>query len=386
MANADLSWTPSSWRHRPALQQPAYADPALVASVLSEIRRQGPLVPPDESTALRRECAAAASGEAFIIQVGDCAESLDESPGRSAEAMSSLIADLAGSITGKTVAIARIAGQFAKPRSEPFETRDGLKLPSYCGDAVNGLPFDPEERRHDPARLTAVYRHSAKTLSHIRRIGSPIFTSHEALILPYEEALAFQDGDGRWWSGSGHMLWIGDRTRQVEGAHVAFASGIENAVGVKCGPTIKADELVRLADALDSERVPGKLLLIARFGADRIQSCLPDLLRVARREGLAAGWMIDPMHGNTRYDGGRKQRRIADMIQELRTFFEICGSEGVEPAGIHLEAVASKATECIGTDGRDPMADFPCDPRLNSEQAVELVKLSNAFRSQVAHA
>lgn len=385
MKSAEHSWTPRAWRSRPAAQQPDY-DPAELEIVLSDIREQGPLVLREECVALREKCAEAAAGAAFIVQAGDCAESLANDPVAESDAAGKLFAALDNTVRGETVRIARMAGQFAKPRSQPFETRNGLMLPAYRGDAVNGLLFDSEARRHDPARLAAVYRHSAATIGHLRRIGSPVFTSHEALILPYEEALAFQDGEGRWWSGSGHMLWIGDRTREIDGAHVAFASRIENVVGVKCGPTMEADNLIGLAGSLDPKRIAGKLLLIGRFGADRIESCLPPLLRASRCEGLAAAWMIDPMHGNTRNGGSRKQRRIADMIAEIRAFFEICRSECVKPAGIHLEVAAGRVAECIDIDGHDPMADFPCDPRLNSDQAVKLVKLADACRRQMAHA
>ena len=384
MASAETSWTPSSWRNRPALQQPDYADLAQAEAILSQIRAKGPLVSPLKCAGLRRECAAAASGEAFIVQAGDCAESLDADAVASAQAMSAMIADLARKVDGKAVTIARIAGQFAKPRSQPYETRDGVTLSAYRGDSINGLDFDAETRAHDPARLPAAYRHSALTLNHLRGLGRRPFVSHEALILPYEEALCTRDEAGHWWAGSGHMLWVGERTRQVDGAHVAFASGIENVIGVKCGPSLGADELLRLADTLDPERKPGKLLLIGRFGADRIESCLPPLLRAARSNGLAAGWMIDPMHGNTRYEGGRKQRRIADMIEELRAFFEICRSERIEPAGIHLEVTTGVSAECIGIDGLDPNADFPCDPRLNKEQALLVVKLAESYRHEMA--
>jgi 3-deoxy-7-phosphoheptulonate synthase len=355
-------------------------------AILAEIRRCGPLVSQEDCAALRKACASAAAGDAFIIQAGDCAESLDHDPLAAAEIASELFATLSGAVSGETISIARIAGQFAKPRSQPYETRDGITLPVYRGDAINGVDFDPETRAHDPNRLLLGYRHSAGTLGHLRHLGRRPYTSHEALILPYEEAQLFQDGDGRWWSGSGHMLWIGERTRQVDGAHVAFATGIENVIGVKCGPSLGEDELLRLANTLVPTRTPGKLLLIGRFGADRIGSCLPPLLRAARREGLAAAWMIDPMHGNTQYDGSRKQRRIADMIEEVRAFFPICHSEGVIPAGIHLEVTASDAAECIGDDGRDPMADFPCDPRLNARQALALVEFADLCRFEMAHA
>ena len=386
MASAKIPWFPSSWRSRQTLQQPDYADSGQLDRILAEIRRNGSLVTPKECAALRDACAAAASGEAFIVQAGDCAESLDQDAVAAAETTTELIATLSDAVGGEAVSIARIAGQFAKPRSEPFEARDGMSLPSYRGDAINGLPFDLEARRHDPARLLAAYRHSAATLGHLHRLDRRPYTSHEALVLPYEESLLSQDEDGRWWSGSAHMLWIGERTRQVNGGHIQFASGIENVVGVKCGPSLGTDELVHLADKLDPARVAGKLLLIGRFGAKIIEDCLPPLLRASRREGLAATWMIDPMHGNTRHYEGRKQRRITDMIEEVRAFFAICRSEGVDGVGIHLEVTAGAGSECIGPDGRDPMADFPCDPRLNAEQARYLVGLAASLRRVPAEA
>lgn len=386
MASAPHPWTPSSWRNRPALQQAEFADGRALDEILAEVHHLGPLVAVDECTVLRKACAAAASGEAFIVQAGDCAENIENDPVAAAQAMGNLIADLAGTIDGNAVEIARIAGQFAKPRSQPYEMRNGVTLPAYRGDAINGLGFDAQARVHDPARLLAAYRHSAATLDHLRRLERRPYVSHEALILPYEEALCTRDEGGRWWAGSGHMLWIGDRTRQVDGAHVDFASGIENVVGVKCGPTIDADELIHLADALDPQRKPGKLLLIGRFGADRIESCLPDLLQATKREGLAAAWMIDPMHGNTRKVNDRKRRRLTDLTSEIEAFFDICHSEGVKPAGIHLEVTAGSGAECIGADGIDPMADFPCDPRLNAKQARSLIALAAAHRRVPADA
>lgn len=365
------SWTPSDWREWPALQQPDYADEVAAAAAFAAIARAGPLVTPGECASLRTRCAAAARGEAFIVQAGDCAESLEADPVEAADCMSALIDRLAGTVRKPAVRIGRIAGQFAKPRSAEVQVRDGRSLPVYRGDSINGASFDAADRAHDPARLLAAYRHSAQSLDPLRRAG--VYSSHEALVLPYEEALCLRDDDGRWWAGSGHMLWIGERTRPTGGAHVAFCAGIANVVGAKCGPSLGAEELLRLADRLDPERVPGKLLLIGRFGAERIVQCLPPLLRAARREGVAAGWMIDPMHGNTRRLHGRKQRRLADIEAELDAFLAICHGEGVEPAGIHLEISAGPVSECIDEDGRDPAADFPCDPRLNAGQAERLV-------------
>ncbi|HET9355951.1 MAG TPA: 3-deoxy-7-phosphoheptulonate synthase [Sphingomicrobium sp.] len=372
MSVAVQDWKPSDWRARPALQQPDFADPAAAQRILADIAQRGPLVTAEECAELRLACAAAARGESFILQAGDCAESLDADPAQAADAMAALIRRLAGRVPQTVVPIGRIGGQFAKPRSASEEVREGRSLPVYRGDSINRLAFEESARAHDPSLLGAAHRHSSATIRHLRESRSGLFASHEALVLAYEEALCFPDPDRRWWAGSGHMLWIGERTRQVDGAHVAFAAGIANAVGVKCGPSLGSEELLRLADRLDPGREPGRLLLIARFGADSVERGLAPLIRAARSEGLAAAWMLDPMHGNTRRIGGRKQRRVADMLAETKAFFALCRSEGVVPAGLHLEVTTGEAAECVGADGIDPMADFPCDPRLTAAQA-ELV-------------
>lgn len=366
-------WAPSDWRGRTALQQPDYADGEQALRAIAAIAQGGPLVTAEECARLREACAEAVRSEAFILQAGDCAESLDAEPAAAAAAMGGMIARLGRGATQPVVAIGRIGGQFAKPRTALEETRGGRALPVYRGDAVNGAAFSEGARANDPGRMVGAYRHSAATIAHLRVTGGLLFASHEALLLPYEEALCFRDEAGRWWAGSGHMLWIGERTRDPEGAHVAFAAGVNNALGVKCGPAIMPEELVRLSDRLDPWREAGRLVLIARMGAERIGEVLPPLLREARREGLAAGWMLDPMHGNTRRVGGRKQRRVADMVAEAEKFAAICASEGVVPVGIHLEVTAGEA-ECVGEDGVDPLADFPCDPRLSEAQARLVVE------------
>lgn len=378
MADRPQAWTPNSWRGRPALQQPDYPDPALAEQRLAEIAAGGPLVSAEECAALRRACATAAMGAAFILQAGDCAESLAADPAEAADTLSGMVDRLSEAASRPVVPVGRIGGQFAKPRSALEEQRDGFTLPVYRGDAVNGASFDRVARSHDADRMLAAYRHSGTTIAHLRRHGLPIFASHEALLLPYEQALCFRGADGRWWAGSGHMLWIGERTRQVDGAHVEFVSGIANTVGVKCGPSMTEDDLLRLAERLDPTREPGKLLCILRLGADAIGERFPALLRVAQREGLAAGWILDPMHGNTRRIMGRKQRRLSDMLRETEAFVAICRSEGIVPAGIHLEVTTESAAECIGLDGADPMADFPCDPRLTEAQALPIVRAAAA--------
>ncbi|WP_118858232.1 3-deoxy-7-phosphoheptulonate synthase [Sphingomonas mesophila] len=365
-------WQPSDWRALNALQQPDYGDPGAVERALAEVAEGGPLVDEAACAALRAECAAAARGRAFIIQAGDCAESLAAEPGAAAEAMAGVIGRLAAEAGGPVVRIGRIGGQFAKPRSSATETRGGEALPVWRGDMINGVEFSAGARAHDPTRLVAAYRHSVATLDRLRRQGG-MYASHEALVLPYEEALCFRGANGRWWAGSGHALWIGERTRQLDGAHVAFAAGVANVVGVKCGPSLGADEMVRLAERLDPEREAGRLVLIARLGAERVGDVLPGWLERARAEGLAAAWMVDPMHGNTRRIGARKQRRVADVLAEARDFAAICRAAGVVAAGVHLEVTAGGAAECVGADGIDPGADFPCDPRLTEDEAAAVL-------------
>jgi 3-deoxy-7-phosphoheptulonate synthase len=279
------------------------------------------------------------------------------------------------------VEVARIAGQFAKPRSAHEETHEGLTLPAYRGDIVNGIAFDSIARRPDPQRMIRAHMQSvgtAASLSAARGTGSPIFTSHEALLLPYEEPLTRRDGAGRWWATSGHMLWLGDRTRQLDSAHVEYLRGIENVVGVKCGPTITSDELLRLIDRLDPLDRPGKLVLIGRFGAKRIGELLPPLMKAVRDEGRSVLWTIDPMHGNTAISGKRKVRRLADILAEIDAFFGIARSEGVHAGGLHLEMSALDVTECIGGRGPASVDELEknwltaCDPRLNRAQAVDL--------------
>ena len=279
------------------------------------------------------------------------------------------------------VNIARIAGQFAKPRSSPIERRGVVALPAYRGDGINGSGFTAAAREPDPARMIAIHAQSVETAQLLAgaRVGRPpIFTSHEALLLPYEQALARRDADGQWWATSGHMLWIGDRTRQVDGAHVAFASGIENPVGIKCGPSLGTNELLRLLDRIDPANRPGKIALIGRYGAVAIERHLPALMQATRREGRRVLWMIDPMHGNGRIEGSRKVRRVADMLTETRAFFAIARESGVYPAGLHLEMSADDVSECVGPDDTVSVGhNFQslCDPRLNAEQAVRLVQM-----------
>ena len=369
-------WTPGSWRERLAPQQPAYADPAAAERALAQIAAGGPLVTVEECVALRQAVARAARGEAFLLQAGDCAESLANDPGEAAAALASLLSDLARACGRPAIQIGRIAGQFAKPRSAELERRGDRSLPVYRGDAVNGLAFAAAARAHDPARLVEAVRHARTTTRWLRATGAPLFTSHEALLLGLEEALCFQSPDGRWWAGSGHLPWVGERTRDPAGAHVHFASGIANCVAVKCGPGLDPAGMIALAERLDPEREPGRLIFVARLGADAIADRLPALLAAAREAALAAAWVVDPMHGNSRRVDGRKQRRLADILTETRAFFAICREAGTVPAGLHLEVTTGDRAECVGADGIDPGADFPCDPRLTRAEALAVVEAS----------
>jgi len=378
------SWEKSDWRARAATQQPSYGDPDLLAEVERKLALADPVVSIEECASLRLLTAQAADGRGFILQGGDCAEMLGQDPVPAIAALAGLFDRLGSLISGEVINIGRIAGQFAKPRSSPTETRGETTLPAYRGDSINGSDFTAAARAPDPLRMIAAHGQSLATAAILRRMRSgkpPIFTSHEALLLPYEQALARRDEQGRWWATSGHMLWVGDRSRQVDGAHVRFLSGVENLVGVKCGPTLGPDELLRLLDRLDPVNRAGKIALVGRFGAHEIGKRLPPLLRAARREGRHVLWMIDPMHGNSRIEGAQKVRRFDDILAEAHAFFAISEAEGVHPAGLHLEMSPDDVTECIGASGPDDAAGMAinfqslCDPRLNAAQAEQLVRM-----------
>jgi len=299
------------------------------------------------------------------------------------------------------VHLARIAGQFAKPRSSGIETINGVTLPSYRGDAVNGPAFTEAARVPDPKRLLEAHRQAQVTIELLqayaaasyadlptvhREVGlneppRPVsmFTSHEALLLNYEQALVrYDDASEKYWATSGHMLWIGDRTRQLDGAHVEFARGVGNPIGLKCGPSLAVDEFLRLIERLDPQNAPGRLVLIGRFGAAKIAEHLPALMQATRRDGRNAIWSIDPMHGNTQTIEGLKTRMVDDIETEIRTFFEVAAAEGVHPGGVHLEMTGSDVTECIGGSHKLSRKDLGrrylthCDPRLNERQALDV--------------
>jgi 3-deoxy-7-phosphoheptulonate synthase len=379
-------WSPGSWRARPAAQMPAYPSTAALARVEQKLSAARPLVPFSEVRELRARLARVAAGEAFLVQGGDCAESFAEFSPEKVRRDEQLLLGLGHVIGAETpvVHVARAAGQFAKPRSAGTETEDGVTLPSYRGDAVNARGFDPESRTPDAERLIAVYGQSRATLALLNayRAAEPgrerLYVSHEALLLPYEQALTRRDASGLHWAGSGHMVWIGERTRALGGAHLEYARGIANPIGVKCGPGMSPDDLLRLIDLLDPQNVPGRLVLIGRFGAARIGSALPSLMQATRRAGSHAIWASDPMHGNGIAVNGIKTRRLADILDEVRSFFAIAASENVHAGGIHLEMSGSDVTECLGgrlCGGSDALGRrylSHCDPRLNPAQALEL--------------
>lgn len=436
-----MTWTPESWREKPALHIPAdYPDPAAVAAVEAELTSYPPLVFAGEVRTLRASLAQVARGEAFLLQGGDCAESFKEFHPNNIRDTFRVLLQMAVALTfgaaTPVIKVGRIAGQFAKPRSAPIETKDGVTLPSYRGDNINGMEFDEATRAPDPQRLLKAYGQAAATLNLIRAFanggyadlrnvhrwnlefvqgnrqedryraladkiseamdfmeacgidGSEVrairevdfYTSHEALLLGYEEAMTRVDSTtGGWYDTSAHMVWIGDRTRQVDGAHVEFCRGIENPIGLKCGPSLEPDELLRLLDATDPENEAGRVVLIARFGADKAAQGLPPLVRKIQAEGRNVVWSCDPMHGNTiKANGGFKTRRFDAVLSEVGTFFDVCRAEGAYPGGVHFEMTGQNVTECLGGSQEISEADLSsryhthCDPRLNANQALEL--------------
>jgi 3-deoxy-7-phosphoheptulonate synthase len=437
-------WSPGSWRAKPAKHIPEdYPDLGALTRVEDELRRMPPLVFAGEARRLRSLLADVSEGRAFLLQGGDCAESFKEFAADNIRDTFRLILQMAVVLTfagGKPVVkVGRMAGQFAKPRSSPVETQGDVTLPSYRGDNINAMEFTPEGRLPDPERLLKAYSQSAATLNLVRAFAgggyadlynihrwtlgfvadSPqgaryaelsakiseslafmaalgvtpeshptlhqveFFTAHEALLLGAEEAMTRVDStSGEWYDTSGHLLWIGERTRQLDGAHVEFFRGIRNPIGVKVGPTLEADELLRLIDVLSPKNEPGRLTLYGRFGADKIGARLPSLMEATKRAGKSVVWAIDPMHGNTLTAAtGYKTRPFDRILSEVKSFVEIAKSEGVHPGGVHLEMTGQNVTECVGgaralTEG--DLADryhTHCDPRLNGEQALELAFL-----------
>ncbi len=434
------NWTPDSWKGFEARHLPAYEDAAALAAAEKTLSNYPPLVFAGEARALKRDLAEVAEGRAFLLQGGDCAESFAEFHPNNIRDTFRVILQMAVVLTfaGKlpVVKVGRMAGQFAKPRSSDTETQDGVTLPSYFGDNVNGIEFDPAIRRNDPERMVKAYSQAAATLNLLRAFagggyanlrqvhqwtldfmgrspwadkfaalsdrisealdfmeacgvdpatvpqlqGTSFYTSHEGLLLPYEQALTRQDSlTGDWVDTSGHMIWIGDRTRFEDSAHVEFARGIINPLGVKCGPSLEPDVLLKLLDDLNPSREAGRITLIARFGHDKVEAGLPRLLRAVTREGHPVVWSCDPMHGNViKADSGYKTRPYDRIKAEVRAFFDVHRAEGTHAGGIHLEMTGQDVTECVG--GAVAIADEDlgdryhthCDPRLNAAQSIEL--------------
>ena len=436
-------WAPDSWRSRPAKQLPEYPDPAALAQVERQLATFPPLVFAGEARSLKQALGRVAAGNAFLLQGGDCAESFAEHGADNIRDFFRIFLQMAVVLTyaaaSPVVKVGRIAGEFAKPRSSPTEKRDGKELPSYRGDIINDIEFTAEARTPDPHRQLEAYRQCAATLNLLRafaqggyaNLGSvhqwmlgsirdspqsrrylelanrisealgfmracgldleshpelrttDFYTSHEALLLPYEQALTRVDStSGDWYCTSGHLLWVGDRTRQPDHAHVEFCRGIKNPLGLKCGPSLKPDELIRLIDILTPDNEPGRLTLICRFGAEKVGEHLPALLRAVKREGRIVVWSCDAMHGNTIISASGYKTRPFDLIlQEVKNFFAVHAAEGTYAGGVHLEMTGQDVTECTG--GARAITDAElndryhtyCDPRLNAEQSIDLAFL-----------
>ena len=433
-------WSPESWRNMPIRQVPEYPDQAALAAMEAKIARFPPLVFAGEARRLKASLARAGDGQAFVLQGGDCAESFGDFTANIIRDTFRVLLQMAVVLTFggalPVVKLGRMAGQFAKPRSSDNETRDGVTLPSYRGDIINGPDFDPASRIPDPSRMEFAYMQSAGTLNLLRAFStggyadlhqvhrwnlgfverSPLadryadlatridqtlsfmqacgmsdlpqvretefYTSHESLLLPYEQAMTRVDStSGDWYACSAHFLWIGDRTRQPEGAHVEFLRGVKNPIGMKVGPSMDADELVRLTEILNPSNEKGRLTLISRMGADKVEAKLAPLVRAVTRAGRNVVWICDPMHGNTTTVAGYKTRPFDAIISEVRGFFDVHEAEGSFAGGVHVEMTGSDVTECLGGAHKlsetDLSANYAtsCDPRLNAEQSLELAFL-----------
>ena len=436
------AWTKSGWRSKPRIQMPSYPDDASVKAIQAELEKQPPLVFAGEVRRLKQALGDVADGKAFLLQGGDCAESFAEFNADSIRDTFRVLLQMAIILTygakSPVVKVGRIAGQFAKPRSSDSEARDGEELPSYRGDIINDIEFSAEKRVHDPRRMLQAYSQSAATLNLLRafsqggyadihRVHSwtlgfteddeaekyrdlasritdaldfmtaagvsadrihtlqtvDFYTSHEALLLEYEESLCRIDStSGVPVAGSGHLIWIGDRTRQPDGAHVEFCRGVQNPIGIKCGPSLKPDDLKILIEKLNPQNEPGRITLISRFGAGKVAEHLPALIRAVKDEGSKVVWTCDPMHGNTiKSATGYKTRPFMKVLTEVKEFFGVHEDEGTYPGGVHFEMTGKDVTECTG--GVSAVSDATledryhtfCDPRLNASQALELAFL-----------
>jgi 3-deoxy-7-phosphoheptulonate synthase len=435
-------WEKTDWRSKPRVQMPDYTDAAALAAAESQLSKYPPLVFAGEARSLKAALGKASRGEAFLLQGGDCAESFEEFSADNIRDTFKVMLQMAMVLTYgakvPVVKVGRMAGQFAKPRSAPTEVKDGVELPSYRGDIINELDFTPKARIPDPAKMLQAYTQAAATLNLLRAFSKggfadihqvhawtlgftdrdeaekyrdiaeriqdtldfmksagltaarnselssvDFYTSHEALLLEYEEALARVDSTtGTWVAGSGHMIWIGDRTRQPDGAHVEFCRGVQNPIGLKCGPTTTADDLKVLMSKLNPENEAGRLTLIARFGAGSVGDHLPRLINAVSEEGANVVWSCDAMHGNTiKSTSGYKTRPFESVLREVQEFFGIHNAEGTVPGGVHFEMTGKDVTECTGgvrAVSDEDLSDryhTACDPRLNASQALELAFL-----------
>jgi 3-deoxy-7-phosphoheptulonate synthase len=435
-------WQKAPWRNKPRVQMPDYTDAAALGAVEAQLSNYPPLVFAGEARRLKQHLAAAGRGEAFLLQGGDCAESFEQFSADAIRDTFKVMLQMAMVLTYgakvPVVKVGRMAGQFAKPRSAPTETLDGVELPSYRGDIINDLGFTEASRIPDPKRMLQAYTQAAATLNLLRAFSTggyadvnqvhawtlgftegekaqsyrdmanritdtldfmkaagvnndashalqtvEFYTSHEGLLLEYEEALTRLDStSGKWLAGSGHMLWIGDRTRQPDGAHVEFCRGVLNPIGMKCGPTTSAEDLKVLMQRLNPENEEGRLTLIARFGAGKVAEHLPRLVKAVEEEGAKVTWVCDPMHGNTiKSSTGYKTRPFESVLREVQDFFAVHSAEGTIPGGVHFEMTGQDVTECTGgvravTD--ENLSDryhTACDPRLNASQSLELAFL-----------
>ena len=440
-----MTWKPNSWRNYPVVQMPTYPDESKVNSVEARLSFKPPLVFAGEVQALKKSLALAEKGNAFILQGGDCAESFSQFSANGIRDTFKVLLQMAVILTyGSSIPIikiGRIAGQFAKPRSSNVEIIDGIELPSYRGDMINDMEFNKTARQPDPQRLIDGYEQSAATLNLIRafaqggmanlekvhewtlsflnntpetdkyreiadRISESLnfmkacgltsssvpqlretdfFTSHEALLLNYEEALTREDtitAEKGWYATSAHLLWVGDRTRQFDHGHIEYLSGIQNPVGIKCGPSLEKDDLIRLLDKVNPNNESGKVVLICRMGSEKVNEHLPKLIKNIKANGKNVTWCCDPMHGNTiKASNGYKTRRVAEILNEVNNFFLVHKSEGTLPGGVHFEMTGSNVTECLGGANEIKESDLGsryhthCDPRLNGSQSLELAFL-----------
>ncbi len=374
-----MNWSPESWRAFEARQQPFYPDPIALKAALAELAARPPLVALGEIDALTAQLAEAQSGRALLLQGGDCAERLSDTPA-DMQAMATLIASVAEVLEKRdlpVIRLGRIAGQFAKPRSQATERRDERALPVWRGDSVNDMAFEVAARAPDPTRLLAAYDHARASLKALR---GALFSSHEALLLPFEGSLVRQDpARDRWFAGSAHLLWIGARTLFPESAHVELLRGLANPVALKCGPDLMPDDLLRLLSRLNPDREGGRITLIIRMGSERIAAALQPLARAVRSAGQPVLWCCDPLHGNTvRGADGTKRREMARIEAEVQAFLGILAAEGAHAGGLHLELTHRDVLECDGGGSRDDCR----DPRLNPDQARRITRLFVTARAR----